>query len=356
MTSRVIFMPVSDKEKPEILTEKTERMFLELGLEPSLDKDTFAGIKIHFGEKGNTGYIKPSWLIYLINRLKKRTAKVFLTDTNTLYIGSRSNTVEHLRLAAEHGFSIEALGIPVVIADGLIGKESEEIPLNLSRVKSAKIASTFSHTDVLLCLSHFTGHVISGFGAAIKNLGMGCASRAGKLEQHSDVHPWINPKICKNCSICLDYCPTGAIEQKNGSSSIIDERCIGCGECLVVCKVGAVKMRWDGDALRVQEKMAEYALGVLKSIKKSAGFINYLVKITKDCDCMSGNGKVIAADLGIVGSLDPVAVDKASVDLLIDASGKDFLREANNVDWSVQLRHGEKIGLGSMNYKLEKIF
>jgi uncharacterized Fe-S center protein len=263
MTSQVVFIPASGKENHEILAKKTERVFIELGLEASLDKDSFAGIKIHFGEKGNTGYIKPSWLVSLIDSLKKKTDKVFLTDTNTLYIGSRSNAVEHLRLAAEHGFTIENLGIPVVIADGLIGKESQEIQLNLNRVKAAKIASTFFHTDVLLCLSHFTGHVISGFGAAIKNLGMGCASRAGKLEQHSDVHPWINPKVCKNCSVCLEYCPAGAIEQNDGSAFIIDEKCIGCGECLVVCQVGAVKMRWDGDALRVQEKMAEYALGVL---------------------------------------------------------------------------------------------
>lgn len=356
MTSRVIFLPASGKESPAILAKKTERVFLELGLESDLDKDSFAGIKIHFGEKGNTGYIKPSWLGPLIDRLKKKTNKVFLTDTNTLYIGHRSNAPEHLGLAAEHGFTIETLGVPVVIADGLIGKESQEIQLNLKRVKSAKIARTFFHTDVLLCLSHFTGHVISGFGAAIKNLGMGCASRAGKLEQHSDVHPWVNPKVCKNCSVCAEYCPASAIEQRDGSAVIIDERCIGCGECLVVCQVGAVKMRWDGDAIRVQEKMAEYALGVLRCIKKKAGFINYLVAITKDCDCMSKNGKVIAADLGIVGSLDPVAVDKASADLLLEASGKDFLREANDVDWSAQLRHGEKIGLGSMNYELEYLF
>lgn len=198
MTSRVVFIAASGKENHKILGEKTERIFLELGLEPDLDKDAFAGIKIHFGEKGNTGYIKPSWLFPLVDRLKKKTARVFLTDTNTLYIGKRSNAVEHLCLAAEHGFSVEELGIPIVIADGLIGKDSGEIELNLSRIKSAKIASAFFHTDVLLCLSHFTGHVISGFGAAIKNLGMGCASRAGKLEQHSDVHPRINPKVCKD--------------------------------------------------------------------------------------------------------------------------------------------------------------
>jgi len=355
MPSKVYFLPASASENHESLAEKTKRIFIALGLEEAIEKDSFVGIKIHFGEKGNTGFIKPPWLKHLIDGLKKQKAKIFLTDTNTLYIGKRSNSVEHLQLAAQHGFSLEALGVPVIIADGLIGKDSGEVEVNLRHVKSAKIASTFFHTDVLLCLSHFTGHILSGFGATIKNLGMGCASRAGKLEQHSDVHPWVKAKVCTNCSVCMEYCPAGAIEQVDGSAHIIDERCIGCGECLVVCNVGAVKMRWDGDTLRVQEKMAEYAFAVLKSVKNRAGFINYLVKITKDCDCMSENGKVLVPDLGIVASLDPVAVDKASVDLLLEANKKDFLREAIDVDWSVQLRHGEDIGLGSMDYELEHL-
>jgi len=355
MPSKVFFLPASEKEDHEILAEKTKRIFGALGLENSIQKDSFVGIKIHFGEKGNTGFLKPPWLKHLIDGLKKQKAKIFLTDTNTLYLGNRSNSVEHLHLAAQHGFSLEALGVPVIIADGLIGKESGEVEVNLRHVKSAKIASTFFHTDVLLCLSHFTGHILSGFGATIKNLGMGCASRAGKLEQHSDVHPWVKAKVCTNCSVCLEYCPADAIEEVDGIARIIDERCIGCGECLVVCNAGAIKMRWDGDTLRVQEKMAEYAFAVLKSVKNRAGFMNYLVKITKDCDCMSINGKVLVPDLGIVASLDPVAVDKASVDLLLEANKKDFLRDAIDVDWSAQLRHGEDIGLGSMEYELEHL-
>jgi uncharacterized Fe-S center protein len=355
MPSKVFFLTASEKEGYEILAEKTKRIFDALGLEDSIKKDAFVGIKIHFGEKGNTGFLKPPWLKHLIDGLKKQKAKIFLTDTNTLYLGNRSNSVEHLQLAAQHGFSLEALGVPVIIADGLIGKESGEVKVDLKHIKSAKIASTFFHTDVLLCLSHFTGHILSGFGATIKNLGMGCASRAGKLEQHSDVHPWVKAKVCTNCSVCLEYCPADAIEQVDGSARIIDERCIGCGECLVLCNAGAIKMRWDGDTLRVQEKMAEYAFAVLKSMKNRAGFINYLVKITKDCDCMSINGKVLVPDLGIVASLDPVAVDKASVDLLLEANKKDFLRDAIDVDWSAQLRHGEKIGLGSMEYELEHL-
>lgn len=352
MAGKVYFMPAAGTEGPQSLSGKTKRIFDALSLESSEIKDSFVGIKIHFGEKGNTGFIKPPWLEGLISGLKKRKARVFMTDTNTLYHGSRSNSADHLQLAAQHGFSVEALGVPVIIADGLIGRESGDQEVNLKHVRSAKIASAFFHTDLLLCLSHFTGHILTGFGAAIKNLGMGCAARAGKLEQHSDVHPWVNAKMCTNCSVCTEYCPADAIEQVEGSAKIIDERCIGCGECLVVCNAGAVKMRWDGDALRVQEKMAEYAYAVLQSVKHHAGFINYLVRITKDCDCMSKNGKVLVPDLGILASLDPVAVDKASVDLLIEANGKDFLKEAIEVEWSAQLQHGEKIGLGSMEYEL----
>jgi hypothetical protein len=352
MKSKVFFIPASVADGDGTISRKTEKIISQLGLEEWVEKDSFVGIKIHFGEEGNTGFIRPSWLLDVIKKLKKKSSRIFLTDSNTLYVGSRSNSAEHLQLANRHGFSQERLGIPVIIADGLIGRESDEIDLHLNRVKSAKIASIFPDTDVLLCLSHFTGHILTGFGAALKNLGMGGASRAGKLEQHSDVHPWVNPKICKNCSICLDYCPADAIEQKNGSTHIIEEKCVGCGECLVVCTAGAVKMRWDGDVIRIQEKMAEYAFAVTKSLRKGAGYVNFLLRLTKDCDCMSKKGKKIADDIGILGSLDPVAVDKASVDMVLESEGRDVLRDSYDVDWSVQLKHGEKIGLGHTEYEL----
>ena len=258
-------------------------------------------------------------------------------------------------MAWEHGFTQEATGIPVFIGDGLIGRDEEEIPLNLRRIKSAKIASALINSDGLLCLSHFTGHMLTGFGGAIKNLGMGCASRAGKLEQHSDVHPWVNPKVCKNCGICLDYCPTQAVVQKEGSVSIIEEKCIGCGECLVVCTVGAVKMRWDADSERVQEKMAEYAYSLKQKFRGKIGFINFLLGITKDCDCMDKSESAIIEDIGILGSEDPVAIDKASADLVNSKSGRDLLRALSELDWSVQLKHGEEIGLGTTEYELIEI-
>lgn len=352
MESDVFFIPAKRDESAETLAAKAEKVFVKLGFSQKVEEDSFVACKIHFGEKGNKGYIRPHWLTSVLNLIKKRTERVFLSDTNTLYLGQRSNSAEHLQLAWDHGFAMETIGIPVLIADGLIGRDEETVKVHLRHVKSAKIASAFLHTDALLCLTHFTGHILTGFGASIKNLGMGCASRAGKLEQHSDVHPWVNPKVCTNCGICLDYCPAEAIIQKDGAASIIEERCIGCGECLVVCTAGAVKMRWDADSRRVQEKMTEYAFSVWQRFRGKIGFMNFLLKITKDCDCMSQDQRPMIEDIGILASEDPVAVDKASVDLIHSRSGKDLLRSNYDVDWSVQLKYGEKIGLGSCEYTL----
>lgn len=351
MESDVFFLPARGSEGDKALAEKAEKIFLKTGFLSKIEKDSFIACKIHFGDKGNRGHINPFWLSGIINHLKRKTDRVFFTDTNTLYSGKRSNSVEHLRLAWEHGFSLETVDIPVLIADGLIGHDEEKIQVNLPWIKSAKVASAFLHCDGLICLSHFTGHILTGFGAAIKNLGMGCASRAGKLEQHSDVHPKINPRLCKNCGICLDYCPAEAIQQEDGSVRILEEKCIGCGECLVVCPAGAVKMRWDADSRRVQEKMAEYAYSVLQKFKGKVGFLNFLIKVTKNCDCMAKNEPAIVEDIGIMASEDPVAIDQASVDLINSRSNKDLLMSVFDIDWSIQLRHGEKIGLGRRNYR-----
>ncbi|MCJ7581267.1 MAG: DUF362 domain-containing protein [Candidatus Aminicenantes bacterium] len=352
MQKKVYFIPATGEESPENISKKIESLYLQLGLQEFIERGMFVALKIHFGEKDNIGHIQPPWLSGLIKQIKKRDARVFFTETNTLYVGSRSNSVDHLKLAEKHGFSLEKTGIPIVIADGLIGRDDDEIKVNLPRIETAKVGSAILNSEMMICLSHFTGHIQTGVGAAIKNLGMGCASRAGKLEQHSDVNVKVNPKVCTNCSICFDYCPADAIQEREGSAFIIDEKCIGCGECLVVCNIGAIKMRWDDNAIRVQEKMAEYAYAVKSVFDGKIGFINVLIRVTKDCDCMSKKGEIIADDVGILASLDPVALDKASIDKIIERSGLDVFKDAHDRDWSIQLKHGEKIGLGSQDYDL----
>lgn len=355
MASEVYFIAAKREEGDEVLAEKAEKIFLKTGLKEKLEKNSFVALKIHFGEEGNTGFIKPAWLLRIIGQIRSKTSRAFLTDSNTLYVGRRSNSVDHLLLAKEHGFASEKLAIPIIIADGLIGRDNAEVEVNLPLVKKAKVASLFFDSDALLCLSHFTGHVLAGFGAAIKNLGMGCASRAGKLEQHSDVHPWVSPKKCTGCEVCVEYCPADAIVLEDDRAVIRKEKCVGCGECLVACKVEAIKFSWDEDAKRVQEKMSEYAYSVMKHFRDRVSFINFLLQITKDCDCMSKTSRPVVGDIGILGSVDPVAVDKASADLIIRRSGKDVLRAGYDVDWSVQLKHGSQVGLGQMDYKLVEL-
>ncbi len=354
MPEQVFFIPAREKEGSKSLSEKTKKIFQKLNFTQNIDKKSLVALKIHFGEKGNKGYIKPLWLLDTIGILKGHSQRVFLTDTNTLYVGNRSNAVDHAMLAHGHGFKAERLGIPVVIADGLIGRNSDDIPVHKQRITTCKIASLFVDSDALLCLSHFTGHILTGFGAALKNLGMGCASRAGKLDQHSDVHPRVNPKYCNLCKTCFDFCPEQAISEKDEKAFIDSKKCIGCGECLVVCPYGAVKMTWDNDMVRVQEKMAEYAYAVDQIFGEKIAYINFLIHMTKDCDCMCKSEAPFSDDIGILGSCDPVALDQASVDMVNEQSGKDILRKKNDIDWSVQLRHGEKIGLGSRDYQIVK--
>jgi uncharacterized Fe-S center protein len=356
MKSKVFFIPAHAREDAALLSGKAERVLLETGWSEKVGPDDFVALKIHFGEKNNAGHIRAPWINGILRRVKERTERAFLAETSTLYTGSRSNAVDHIRLAWSHGFTPRAVeDVPIVITDGLLGGDFEEVKIKAGSLRSAKIASGIVRSDAMLCLSHVTGHVLSGVGAAVKNLGMGCAARPGKLEQHAVLHPRVNAKACLNCGICMDFCPAGAIVQAEGHVVIDDGKCIGCGECLVACKKGAVKFSWDEDAPRVQEKMAEYARAVQSLFTGKIAFVNFALTVTKDCDCMATSQRPIVEDVGILASTDPVAIDQASIDLVIKKAGRDVFRKGYDLDWSAQLRHGEKIGLGRTAYDLVEL-
>jgi uncharacterized protein len=353
--ARVFFAPAAESESPDALSRKARAVLLRTGFVDALAPEDFAALKIHFGEKGNIGHIKPAWLRGLVDEIKSRTPRAFLTDSNTLYTGPRSNSVEHIGLAWAHGFTPDVLGIPIIIADGLTGGDFGEARGDHGRVAAAKIAGAFLVSDALLGLSHVTGHVQTGIGASIKNLGMGCASRAGKLDQHAVVHPRVEAKTCRDCGLCREHCPAGAIVQEPGHVVIDGGRCTGCGECLVACKFGAIRIRWDEDSRRIQEKIAEYALLVGRPFSKKKAFLNFLIRVTKDCDCMAKAQPPIVEDIGILGSTDPVAVDRAAADLILARAGADVFRKGYGIDWSHQFAHAEKIGLGSTDYELVNV-
>ncbi len=242
------------------------------------------------------------------------------------------------------------------MADGLAGNTEKDVLIGGKLHKSVGVAREVLVADALIVISHITGHIGTGLGGCIKNLGMGLASRMGKMRQHSSIKPEVIPKNCQFCKKCAKWCPQDAIIEKGGKSFILIEKCIGCGECLAVCRFGAVKYDWGRESASLQRSMAEHALGTLKDKKGTAFFFNCLIDMTRDCDCMGSKQKKLIPDLGILASEDPVAIDKASLDFTKKVHGKDIAKLSySHLDPMIQLHHAESIGLGSLEYELVKV-
>lgn len=324
-------------------------------------------LKLHFGESSETGHVRPHFVRRIVSWLIKRGARPFVTDTNTLYRGARSDSVVHLRTAAEHGFTQSALGAPVLIADGLHGTSEIRLPSPGDLVGNAPMGADLVKADSIISVAHFKGHELSGFGGAIKNLGMGGAARAGKLDQHSTTKPYVRDG-CIACGVCASWCPVDAITVRD-TAAIDDDICIGCGECIAVCPERCVGIRWNESTDIFQRKMVEY-LGAMAIAKKGRmAYVNFITDVHPVCDCY-GTAKVsIIPDVGVVASLDPVAVDQASYDLVNAApvakgselsstyrQGEDKFRDLHkDVDPTVQLRYAEQLGLGTRDYELVDI-
>jgi len=349
--SKVYFEPVKNSDTKETIREKFARLLEASNLLDFIKKDEEVAVKMHFGEEGNTGFVKPEYVRLVSDRIKKIGAKPVLTDTNTLYSGRRTNAKDHMLLAHEHGFTENIAGAPVVIADG-----NKDVALGGKFVKTAKIAPLFLNIDAIVGVSHFKGHIMAGFGGALKNIGMGCASREGKLAQHSDVAPFVRFKSCTGCAECMKVCPADAIIITNSKSNIDSAKCIGCASCIAACPYHAIDIHWEGGAGNIQEKMMEYVKAVIGSKQKKSAFMNFAVKITKECDCLAKDDPRISPDIGIFASTDPVAIDKACLDSVNSACGKDVFKEVwPERDWSKQLNYAQEIGIGSMDYELIKI-
>ncbi|MFW6035717.1 MAG: DUF362 domain-containing protein [Halothermotrichaceae bacterium] len=354
--SNVWFVPVDSEENTDEIDTKVLELY-QAAVEENdvIENEDFVAIKIHFGEKNNTGHVKPEYLKKLVGKINDTNAKPFFTDTNTLYQGQRLNSIDHLRQAHEHGFSLDNIDAPVIIADGLLSKNFSRVEIPGKHFDTVNIANDVLHSDVLIGISHLTGHMAACMGASIKNIGMGCASRSGKQRQHADVSPTISAVNCIACGQCVKWCPVEAIEITDGSAHIDSEICYGCAECITTCQFGAISVAWGGTSEVLQEKMAEYALGAVQDKKRKSLFFNFLIHITKDCDCMGRAQDRVIEDIGILVSHDPVAVDQAAVDILNEKADEDFLKELwseSDLDYRVQIKHAELIGLGSSEYDL----
>ena len=354
--SKVFFIETRNGESLDSLAEKVKCLYDAAGLGSIIKQGDMVAVKTSFGEKGNIGHLKPPIIKAAVDKVKLSNGKPFLVETNTLYVGQRSNAIDHLMLAHEHGFTIENTGAPVIIADGLLGEHDYIVDVDNGLCKNAYISGVAKASNVIISIAHVTGHLAAGMGATFKNVGMGLSARGGKLAQHSGVIPQIISKNCTTCKVCQTWCPSNAITMEDNTAIINSEKCIGCGECLAVCQFSAVKIAWDEDTANLQKKVAEYCLAILKEKKKKAAFFNFLTHITKHCDCMDEPFEPDISDIGIVVSKDPVAVEKATIDLINEHTGKDYFRHIwPEIDYTVQLNHAHEIGLGNLEYDLENI-
>jgi hypothetical protein len=365
--SEVYFAALASQDQDDA-EGKIATLLERLPLADVAAKGDLTAVKLHFGEVGNKAFVPPRLVKPVVEAIKALGARPFLTDANTLYVGTRSDSISHLETAHRHGFSYDAMGCPALISDGLRGGSYVEVEVNGKHLKKVKLAHDLAKADAIVCVTHFKGHELAGFGGSLKNLGMGGGCRGAKLAMHSDISPQIKKEKCTACGRCAANCPAAAIEIDK-HARIDARKCIGCGSCIVVCPEHAVRNAWDSGPEKMQEKMVEHMAGFNKLHPGKLAFLNYIINVSPACDCYGRTDPYIVSDIGICASRDPVAVDAASNDLVINAPGikgtalKKALKPGSDkfrdiypeVDWSVQLRYAEELGLGSRNYRLVKV-
>lgn len=352
MKSKVYLARLGNSEKLQVVASKLKHLLEESCVLNFIPPKSKVAVKMHFGEAGNNGFVQPEYLRIICDKISAQKAAAFISDTNTLYRGRRTNSADHLALAHEHGFTHQATGAEIIVPEDN-KKDILEVSINQKFIQAAKLARIFVDADAFVGVSHFKGHIMTGFGGALKNIGMGCAAREGKLQQHSEVSPVVYQDKCTGCGECEKACPVKAITIQNNQSVINGAKCIGCATCIAVCPSLAIDVPWGSGAATIQEKMVEYAWAVLKNKKGKTGFLNFAIKITKECDCLAKDDPRIVPDIGILASEDPVSIDQAAFDLVNQASGRDIFQELHpQRDGTKQLKYAHKLGLGNLDYQL----
>ena len=351
------------------MLQKLQKLIATAGIADIDFSYKYAALKIHFGEPGNLSFLRPNYAKVIVDEIKRLGGKPFLTDCNTLYTGRRKNALEHIDSAYENGYSPFSTGCHVIIADGLKGTDEVLVPIDGEHVKEAKIGRAIMDADIIISVNHFKGHELTGFGGALKNLGMGCGSRAGKMEMHSAGKPFVHKRSCTGCRACTKVCAQNAISFQDNAAVINIDQCAGCGRCLGICPRAAVRSPGDESNSILCKKIAEYSYAVVKD--RPHFHVNFIMDVSPFCDCHSENDAPIIPDVGIFASFDPVALDTACADACNsqpviagtyldkpeDEREQDHFATIHPVtDWRDCIEHAENLGIGRQAYELHEVF
>lgn len=365
--SKVYFTDMRCKVGTSLL-EKLDKLMIAAGIGEIDFENKFVAIKLHFGEPGNLSFLRPNFAKAVADRVKALGGRPFLTDCNTLYVGRRKDALEHMTAANENGFSMLSTGCQIIIGDGLKGTDDVEVPVNGGRIlRTAFIGRTVMDADIFISLTHFKGHELTGFGGAIKNIGMGCGSRAGKMAMHCNGKPSVDAEKCRGCRTCTRYCAQEAISITEHKAHIDHEKCVGCGRCIGVCNFSAIASDIDANSADVNSRMAEYAKAVVDG--RPHFHVSIVNQVSPCCDCHGENDAAVVPDIGMFAGFDPVALDHACIDAVnaapviassvlgqCDHAGHDHFTSIHPVtDWRSQIAHAEAIGLGNREYELIKL-
>ncbi len=364
----VWFSPVRTAKKESLVT-RAGRLLGRAGLSSAISDGDLVALKVHFGEEGNTGFVHPIYLREIARLVREAGGKPFLTDSNTLYRGKRANAVDHIACAVGNGFSFATVEAPLIIADGIDGRDAVDVALEgWQHFDSVRIGAAAAHADAMVVVTHVKGHEATGMGGALKNVGMGLGCRSAKQRMHSDLKPQVTAEKCTGCGRCVTWCPVDAVAILPDRVAHIDyELCYGCGECVASCPYGAIGIQWKTEPRAIQEKIVEHAAGALSGKDGKVVYVSFVMNVSPDCDCWHFSDASVVSDIGILASTDIVAIDQAALDLVTQANGLpgsrgdgmgagvDKFVEITGVDPALGLSYAERHGLGTRAYEMRTL-
>ncbi len=366
--STVYFAPVRTTKKRSLVTRAGD-LLDRAGLSSAIEEKDLVAIKLHFGEQGNTGFVQPVFVREAVARVKAAGGKPFLTDANTLYRGERFNAVDHLTCAVHNGFGYATVEAPIIIADGLDGRDAVDVSITGGdHFESVRIGAAAVHADAMVVVTHVKGHEATGFGGALKNVGMGLGCRSAKQRMHSDFSPDPVAEKCTACGKCVTWCPVNAITIGPDRVAVVDyDICYGCGECVAACPFGAIDISWKTTPEAIQEKIVEHVAGAVAGKDGKIVYLSFVINVSPDCDCWHFSDASIVSDIGVLASTDIVAIDQAAYDLVTGATGlhgslgegmaagDDKFTAVTGIDGTHALAYAERMGLGSRAYRLVNV-